>query len=31
MKEYLNVEEDWVETIFGAYDVPYAVYQFHKQ
>lgn len=30
MKEYLNVEEEWVETIFGANDVPYAVYQFHK-
>jgi hypothetical protein len=31
MKEYLNVEEEWVETIFGANDVPYAVYQFHKK
>ena len=30
MKEYLNVEEEWVETIFGANEVPYAVYQFHK-
>ena len=30
MKDYLDVEEDWVETIFGANDVPYAVYQFHK-
>ena len=30
MKEYLNVEEEWVETIFGADEVPYAVYQFHK-
>ena len=29
MKEYLNVEEEWVETIFGANDVAYAVYQFH--
>ena len=29
MKEYLGVEEEWVETIFGANDVPYAVYQFH--
>ena len=28
MKEYLGVEEEWVETIFGANDVPYAVYQF---
>ena len=31
MKEYLNVEEEWVETIFGADEVPYAVYQFHKK
>lgn len=31
MKEYLNVEEEWVETIFGANEVPYAVYQFHKK
>ena len=30
MKEYLNVEEEWVETIFGANEVAYAVYQFHK-
>ena len=30
MKEYLNVEEEWVETIFGANDAMYAVYQFHK-
>ena len=30
IKEYLNVEEEWVETIFGADEVPYAVYQFHK-
>ena len=30
MKEYLNVEEEWVETIFGVNEVPYAVYQFHK-
>lgn len=30
MKEYLNVEEEWVETIFGANEEPYAVYQFHK-
>ena len=29
MKEYLGVEEEWGETIFGANDVPYAVYQFH--
>ena len=29
MKEYLGVDEEWVETIFGANDVPYAVYQFH--
>ena len=29
MKEYLGVEEEWVETIFGANEVPYAVYQFH--
>lgn len=28
MKEYLGVEEEWTETIFGANDVPYAVYQF---
>lgn len=31
MKEYLNVEEEWAETIFGANEVPYAVYQFHKK
>ncbi len=31
MKEYLGVEEEWVETIFGANDVPYAVYQFQKK
>lgn len=31
MKEYLGVEEEWVETIFGANDVPYAVYQFHEK
>jgi lipoic acid synthetase/lipoate-protein ligase A len=31
MKEYLDVEEEWVETIFGANDVPYAIYQFHKK
>lgn len=31
MKEYLGVEEEWVETIFGANDVPYAVYQFHER
>ena len=30
MKEYLNVEEEWVETIFGAHDTAYAVYQFKK-
>ena len=30
MKEYLGVEEEWVETIFGANDTAYAVYQFHK-
>ena len=30
MKEYLNVEEEWVETIFGANEVAYAVYQFHE-
>lgn len=29
MKEYLNVEEEWVETIFGANETAYAVYQFH--
>ena len=28
MKEYLNVEEEWVETIFGANETAYAVYQF---
>lgn len=28
MKEYLHVEEEWVETIFGADDTMYAVYQF---
>ena len=31
MKEYLGVEEEWVETIFGANNVPYAVYQFHEK
>lgn len=31
MKEYLGVEEEWVETIFGANDVPYAIYQFHEK
>lgn len=30
MKEYLHAEEEWVETIFGADDTMYAVYQFHK-
>lgn len=30
MKNYLNVEEHWVETIFGAHDTMYAVYQFEK-
>ena len=30
MKEYLNVEEEWTETIFGANEVAYAVYQFQK-
>ena len=30
MKEYLNVEEEWVETIWGANEAMYAVYQFHK-
>lgn len=30
LKEYLNVEEEWVETIFGANETAYAVYQFHK-
>lgn len=29
MKDYLNVEESWEETIFGANDTAYAVYQFH--
>lgn len=28
MKEYLHVEEEWVETIFGANETMYAVYQF---
>ena len=28
MKEYLGVEETWVETIFGANETAYAVYQF---
>lgn len=30
MKEYLHVEEEWVETIFGADETMYAVYQFQK-
>ena len=30
MKEYLNVEEEWVETIWGSNEAMYAVYQFHK-
>ena len=30
LQEYLGVEEEWVETIFGANDTAYAVYQFHK-
>ena len=30
MKDYLGVEEHWVETIFGANDQVYAVYQFTK-
>lgn len=30
MKDYLDVEEHWVETIFGANDTAYAVYQFSK-
>ena len=30
LKEYLNVEEEWVETIWGANDNAYAVYQFHE-
>lgn len=30
MKEYLGVEEEWVETIFGANETAYAVYQFHQ-
>lgn len=30
MKEYLHVEEEWVETIFGADETMYAVYQFRK-
>ena len=29
MKEYLNVEEEWVETIWGSNEAMYAVYQFH--
>ena len=28
MKDYLGVEEHWEETIFGANDTAYAVYQF---
>ena len=28
MKDYLGVEEEWTETIFGANDTAYAVYQF---
>ncbi len=31
LKEYLNAEESWEETIFGANEVPYAVYRFKKQ
>lgn len=30
MKEYLDVEEEWVETIWGSNEAMYAVYQFHK-
>lgn len=30
MKDYLGVEEQWVETIFGANDQAYAVYRFEK-
>lgn len=29
LKDYLNVEESWEETIFGVGDNAYAVYQFH--
>lgn len=29
MKDYLGAEEEWVETIWGANDTAYAVYQFH--
>lgn len=28
LKEYLNAEETWTETIFGSGELPYAVYQF---
>lgn len=31
LKEYLDVEETWTETIFGAGEVPYAVYQFEDK
>lgn len=31
MKDYLNAEEVWTETIFGAGEVPYAVYQFTEK
>ena len=29
LKEYLNVEEEWVETIWGADETAYAVYRLH--
>ena len=29
LKDYLGVEENWEETIFGVNDTTYAVYQFH--
>ncbi len=31
MNEYLGVEESWEETIFGANEAPYPVFQFHKK
>ena len=31
LKEYLGVQEEWVKTIWGVNETPYAIYQFHKK
>lgn len=30
LKDYLQAEEEWVETIWGANETAYGIYQFHK-